>query len=292
MQAQFEPKKAHRKGVSFVVFCREEPSFPFHWHYHPEYELTYILDSEGVRLVGDHVADYRAGELVFLGSNLPHTWASEEKERKPGKPHRALVLQFSRNYFSSELLELPEFLNVKALLEASNRGLQFHGSISSEVAKKMQGLTSSKGMSSFVDLISILDSLGRSKDCTRLGTAAFSPRLKLHTQARFERILKKIEESYQDEISLREIARASHMSPSSFCRFFRKMTQKSLIEYVNELRIARAHKLLIETDKSVSEIAFEIGFQNLSNFNRRFDLLTQMTPREYREHYRNSQKKK
>jgi AraC-like DNA-binding protein len=292
MQAHFEPKRMHGKDASFVIFHREESKYPFHWHYHPEYELTYILDSEGVRLVGDHVSDYKSGELVFLGSNLPHTWTSEDKTGKPRKRHRALVLQFSRSYFPSELLSLPEYLNVKSLLESSAHGLQFYGPISSEVAKRMQRLTKTKGIRSFVELISILDLLGQCKNGRRLSTPAFAPHLKLHTQARFERILNKIGESYQNDISLKEMARVSHMSPSSFCRFFRKMTQKSFIEYVNQLRIEQAHKMLIETDKAISEIAFEIGFQNLSNFNRRFHLLTQMTPKEYRQHYQKSQRKR
>ncbi len=285
MKPSLEPRKALKRGTSFVVFLRKDSAFGFHWHYHVECELTYIIQSRGMRLVGDNVSEYRSGDLVFLGSNVPHTWSSEGKPGSSLKEHRAIVVQFSPLLLSDQLLRAPEFERIRKLFAEANRGLHYQGAIVPQVAQRMQRLLTLKGVPAVLELISILDSLSQWRQANQLSSPKYSPKLKLHIQNRFERILLYLEKHYDAGLDLKNVAAVAHMSPSAFSRFFRRMARKPFIRYLNELRIAEACKRLIEGDQAIIEIAFAVGFNNLSNFNRRFLMIKHMTPRAYRQRY-------
>ncbi len=281
--------KAHIQKVtssqqsSFVYRLKADPRFARGWHFHPEYELTHIQRSRGRRLVGDSVENYRDGDLVLLGPNLPHTWQSEDFAGGRRARHRAVVIQFTGSFLGEHFFERPELKPVADLLERSQRGLQITGRTRDRSAEGMLAMRKLEGFDRLMGLLGILDLLARGKGdvrtiCSSRAARAPDP----SRQRRLDRVFGYLHESYTEAISQPEAARVLNMTPSGFSRFFRKTTGKTFVEYLGELRVSHACNLLVDTDLSILQIALRSGFNNLSNFNRRFLKLKGMTPREYR----------
>jgi len=284
MRPIFE-KVSRPASASFRCYVRDDPFFEFNWHFHPEYELTCILESRGRRFVGDDIADYRSGDLVLLGSNLPHTWYSG-KPRRSGR-HRAIVVQFARDAFGAGLFDLPEMRAIARLLQRAGHGLQFPRSARSGIAERLMELEQAKAGRRFVLLLDILDHLSRSTDAIALTGAGYrSPASSRQTgRHRFDEVCTHLNEHYTREIVPAGVADIAGLSLSAFCRFFKSTTGKTLTEYVNDLRIGHACRLLVETDRSITDVCFLSGFANVSNFNRRFLEMTRVTPRAYRQQF-------
>jgi AraC-like DNA-binding protein len=263
---------------SFLWKRRRDRRFEFAWHFHPEVELTWIVSSRGRRFVGDHVADYREGDLVLLGPNLPHTWHSEGRGR-----HEAVVVQFAEGFLGPEFLGLPELLPVRRLLERARRGLHVAGRTQRAVVRRLEELGRAEGLGRIRALLEILEALSRSREARPLASAGFVPALRKTDVERIDRVLGFLAERYAGDVSLPETAAVAHLSVPAFSRFFKRRTGKTFVAYVNDLRLGRACRLLIETDRPVSDIAFDCGFNNLSNFNRRFLEARSMSPRVYRQ---------
>lgn len=280
MQAQFEKIPAAADS-SFATFVRADPAFRFGWHYHPEYELTLIARSRGQRFVGDNIAGYSAGDLVLLGPNLPHTWASAG----PGRVHRAIVVQFRRDFLGRNIWDLPEFRRVADLLRRSERGLQFTPHAGRVVARQLAALTRQRGLARLQTLLTILDTLAAARGARTLSSAGFAPSLRLGDQARMDRACRFIDAHLTERIAWRDVARETGLSPRAFSRFFKRNLGKTPVAYLNELRVGRACSLLINTDRTVTEICFASGFNNLAYFNRRFRALRRRAPRAYRRAY-------
>ncbi|HLY11488.1 MAG TPA: AraC family transcriptional regulator [Planctomycetota bacterium] len=270
-------------AASFLCRRRTDSRFGFYWHFHPQIELTWIVRSRGRRFVGDSIEPYDDGDLVLLGPNLPHTWHSDA--RRKGR-HVAVFCQFSRDFLGTSFIESPELSAVERLLERSARGLQFSGRTQKAVGRRMEGLDRMEGLPRLAALLEILDLLARSRDARPLSGRRFVPALRLGDAERIDRVCRFLNEHCLDRISLVEAAGVAHLSIPAFCRFFRRTTGKTLVEYLNELRTGLACRELIETERSVSEIAFGSGYHNLSNFNRRFRALKGLSPRAYRQAFR------
>jgi AraC-like DNA-binding protein len=273
MQAVYEKVPATTDG-SFVMFVRRDKGFPFRWHFHPEYELTLIVRSRGQRFVGDNIAGYGPGDLVLLGPNLPHTWDSDDT----GQQHEAIVIQFK-----GELLGRgPEFKTLDRLLRQSHRGLQFTGATRQRVATQLRRLPRQRGLPRLLALFEILHTLATTREVRILSSPGFTPSLRHHEQARIDVVCNHIHAHLAERLSLPDLARRAGMSPRAFRRFFKRVLGKSLVQYLNELRIGQACAQLINTDRSVTEICYATGFNNLAYFNRRFRALKRVTPRQYR----------
>jgi AraC-like DNA-binding protein len=267
-----------KKGQSFVAFRRNDPEFAFNWHFHPELELTYIIRSRGVRMVGDNVENYRAGDLVLLGPNLPHTWASEENS---GASHQAIVIQFRAEIFPTQ--NLPEMEGVKAILGMAARGIHFSGPNVFRAARGMRRILRLRGLKALTELLSILDLLAGGGALRPLAARHYLPLLNQKQKSRFERVLRFLEQNaLRGEASLGAAARAASMAPAAFSRFFRRMAGKPYIQFLNEMRLTHACRLLMDTERPITEVAFESGFGNLSNFNRSFLASKGTTPSGYR----------
>ncbi len=278
MQARVE-RIAAPASQSFVWKRRLDPRFEFAWHFHAEAELTWIVRSRGRRFVGDHVGDYADGDLVLLGPELPHTWHSEPGRR--GR-HEAVVVQFPAALLGPEFLAAPETLPVRRLLERAARGLQFRGPAQRAAARRLDEMGGLEGLPRLLALLEVLEILARARDARPLASPGFVRALRKEDVERIDRVLGFLADRYDGDVSLPEAARAAHLSVPAFCRFFKKRTGRTFVAYVNELRLGRACRLLVETDRAVSDIAFASGFNNLSNFNRRFLELRGMSPRDYR----------
>lgn len=266
-------------GASFLCRRRVDARFGFHWHFHAEIELTAIVRSRGRRFVGDSIEPYVDGDLVLLGPNLPHTWHSDGGRR--GR-HEAVFCQFSEAFLGKEFLQSPELAGVKGLLERAARGLRFTGATQKSVLRKLEGLDRVQGLTRLTGLLDILDQLARSKDERPLSSRRFVPDLRRRDAERVDRVCRFLNERCTEGVTLAEAAGVAHLSIPAFSRVFRRSTGKTLVSYLHELRTGLACRALIESDRPVSDIAWDSGFNNLSNFNRRFRSLKGMSPREYR----------
>jgi len=281
MQALFEKIQPH--GQSFLVKERSDPQFEFRWHYHPEVELTWIVESHGTRFVGDDLARYGPGDLVLLGPNLPHTWQSDETSRL--KKHRALYTQFRSDFLGETFFSTPELASVRHLMETAERGLRFGGKAVSAAGALLEKMLSASGVQRVTLLLELLDLLAQARSATPLSSRAFAPALNRADQNRIDTVCRFINERFTEGVAQPEVARVAHLSVPAFSRFFKRSLGRTFTAYVNELRIGHACQMLIESDKSVAEICYASGFENLSNFNRRFLTLKKTGPRDFRRRY-------
>ena len=288
--------KAHIQKVtfsqqsSFVYRIKSDSRFARGWHYHPEYELTYIQRSAGRRLVGDNIDNYRSGDLVLLGPNLPHSWRSESSAASPKRSarrlHKAIVIQFKESFLGDGFLESPELMRVSALLQRSTRGLHITGRTRDGVSDRMLGMKSLSRFDRLLELLRILETLATASRAVRvISRTTCAPAPDARSQERFDRVFSYLHENYTGSISQPEVAKRVCMSSSGFSRFFRRTTGKTFVEYLGELRISHACNLLIETDLSILETSLQSGFNNLSNFNRKFLKLKGTGPAAYRSQY-------
>lgn len=262
------------------AYRRAERSYPWNWHYHPEIELTLITRGSGTRLVGDHSADYGPGDLVLLGPNLPHTWFS----KKPGQTaaaNEAIVVQFLASAYPEELLALPEFEVIRGLFLRAGQGLRFTPAAAKQVEARMRALTKVRGLEAWMVLTSLLGELSGIAVET-LAAPAYRNQRSFKMGSRMGRIIGQIEARCAGPFSLEDAARFAGLTPSSFARFFRKMTGKTFVEFRNARRIRNACDMLAESDDNILEIALASGFQNLANFNRQFRKTQGVPPRDYR----------
>lgn len=280
MKAAIEAMPWWDGSLSLWAYRRAERSFAWNWHYHPKIELTLITRGSGTRLVGDHSADYQAGDLVLLGPNLPHTWFS----RKPGRgagSNEAIVVQFLSSAFPEVLLALPEFEAVRSLLDRSRLGLHFSPEIAESLEARLRSLTAARGLDAWLSLASMLGELA-CRGGEVLADASYRNQRSFKMESRLGRIIDHIENHCDEQLSLGDVAGFAGLTSSSFARFFRKMTGKTFVEFRNGCRIRKACRALVETEHSILEIALASGFENLANFNRQFRKSTGMPPREYR----------
>jgi len=268
------------EGFAFKVLRAR--SFDCPWHFHEEYELILVLQSGGYRMVGDHLAPLRPGDLVLVGPNLPHIYHNDEGSPGRTPPVHALLIQFEENCFGDGWLKLPALASVRRLLERARLGLRIIGPTRDRVAAIMQEMPNVSGLRRIISFLSILETLAASRDCRPLASRAFAAAGKSFDQERMNRVCEFIRDRLDQPVFLPELAKFVHLSPGAFSRFFRAHTNKTFPEFVNELRVGRACRLLAEGEMNVTEIAFACGFSNLSNFNRQFRRLKRTTPRAFR----------
>jgi len=271
--------------ASFIYRIKREPSFGIYWHYHPEYQLTLVRRGQGKRFVGDDISRFKAGDLVLTGPNLPHMWCSSRSPASNRLPHEAIIIQFPESVFGGRFVDLPEMSAVRRLLERSAQGIRFADSVRGKIAPRMVRMGRRRGLARLIELLEILRILSQAPVDRVLSSKAFLPAVGFVDRERIDRICRHIAENSARPIVLAQAAAAAHMSVPAFTRFFRKCTGKSFVEYLTDLRVGTACRMLMETDRSVTQICTAAGFGNLSNFNRRFRALKGVTPREFRRQY-------
>lgn len=284
MKAHFE--KVTPGNTSFLAFERADPEFPFRWHYHPEFELTLIVDSYGQRLVGDGIADYGPGDLVLLGPNLPHSWRSGPV--RPGFPkvHRAVVIQFREDFLGQQIFALEEMESIARLLKRSVCGLAFGDTIASQdAARKLADFSSLSPARRVITLLSVLLELAEIPQPRTLSTNHVPPMCRVEDQQRIDAICVHLNGHFEEEIDFAGLSREIHMDRTSLCRFFKRATGRTMTAYVNELRVGAAAQLLTDTNLSVLDIGFRVGFGNYSNFNRQFKKIKGYNPRALRQQF-------
>lgn len=274
VKARYEDITSKKGNASFVAYAFSVPAFEFKWHYHPEYELTMITNGSGKRMVGDSYENFEPGDLVLLGPGLPHTWTSLRKRKNAS----AVVVQFSEEFLKG-FVNLPEFNGVKNLLNASARGLYFINN--ANVKDELAQLPDLTGVQRVTSLLNVLQTLSVQRH-VKLSSEYFSGVKGRENENRINKVCQHIQKRSSTAVSLEQTAALIHLSPTAFCKFFKRATGKTFSDYVNDIRIGNACHLLTESDKSIGEIAHEAGFESLTYFNRTFLKKKKVTPREFR----------
>ena len=256
---------------------------PTPWHFHPECQLTLVLNSYGHRVVGDNITSFGPGDLVFIGPNLPHVWHHEGLARKGEGKAYSIVVQFLDDFLGKEFFARPELEPVRQLITRGAVALQVNGTARKAVAERVQALAEARGLRRIVWLLDILELLAMSKKLRTISSPGFQPNLNPFDQERVGKVCAYVNAHLDEPIFREDLARMLELSPDAFGRFFRSRTGKTLPAFVNQLRVGQACRLLAETDLAVIEIAMQCGFENLSNFNRQFLRQMRRTPRDYRQ---------
>jgi len=289
MKPIFE-KVTRPENQSFFFRDMEQAYFTSPWHFHPEVEIILIASGHGTRYVGDSVNNYYPGDLVIIGSNTPHLWSSSPEFSIPEKNliSRALFVQFKEDFWGESFSDLPEMYRIKKLLNEAKRGIEFSKKYRKEIEKAMMELPSISGLSSLVHLLKILEIMSLSDDFRFLSSPNYkTDSINSLDEHRLEILYKHVLNNYQREITLEEVSGLLNLTPPSFCRYFKQRTNKAFSTFVNEVRIGNASKLLIENNLSISQICYESGFNHLSNFNRQFKRIKNLTPSQYQKKYWN-----
>lgn len=273
----------HREWESFHCEVVRGRGYGAQWHFHPEHQLTLVLKSQGHRVVGDSVAPLTPGDLVLVAGNVPHVWHQNEAAAPRSRDAvHAIVVRFRDDFLGSDFLQKPEMQPVRSLLRRASRGLRVGGRTRERVAQQMRQMADAKGLQRVICLLTILDDLAESRELKPLATARFLPELHAGDQDRMSRVLGHIHAHLMEDISREDVAARASLSCGAFSRFFKTRTGKTLPEYVNELRVGLAFSRLAGTDDKISDIALDCGFSNLSGFNRQFQRIAGMTPKDYR----------
>lgn len=253
------------------------------WHFHEEYELTLIDYPHGKRIIGNDVDTFENQDLVLLGPNLPHSWKNAQTITT--EKSRAIVIHFTTECFGNKFFMIPEMESIAHLLEKSCRGILVSGQTKKEVVKWMEEMLTTDGAQRLIFLLKILDRLTKSNDLGLLSSVGYWESVNLTDGKRMNSVYEHILNNFTKGISLTEIANLANISVPAFCRFFKLRTKKTFKEYLIELRINYACKLLVEKNFSVSQISTESGFNNLANFNRQFKEIKSITPVQYRREF-------
>ena len=275
MKAVLEDIKSQKGTSSFYAYRFQVPFFEFKWHYHPEYELTYIVKGTGYRIVGNTYENYKDGDLVLLGPNLPHTWTGKAIDKEP---FEAVVIQFSKEFIGA-FLGFEEAEQIKILFDNSIRGISFDAN--SKLVDSIKTLTELDGMDKILKLISVLHALSQTK-YKLIAPNTFHTIVSKKSEMRINEVCLFIQKNFNTAISLKQVANQIYLTESNFCKFFKKATGKTYSDYLNEIRINEAARLLLQTDKTISQISFECGFETLSYFNRVFLKKKNRTPSVFR----------
>lgn len=264
--------------VSWTVHRRAAQRFDFHWHFHPEYELTLVTSGTGRRFVGDSIEKYDPGDLVLAGPALPHTYASDESATHA----EAVVVQFQPDFLGPEFFARPDLGPISTMLARASSGLCFPGPRLVAIDTALRGLPEQPGPERTIDLLHVLLLLARASSSRPLASSGYRPTLNHATRDRLDSVCRYMQARFSEPITLSQVARVANLSPPACSRFIHRTIGRTLTEYLNELRVGAACQLLAETDRQVAEIAIACGYPNLANFNRQFRKLKGTTPRAYR----------
>lgn len=251
------------------------------WHYHEEYELHLILDSHGKAFVGDYIGQFSPGHLVLTGPRLPHNWVSTDLPEN-GIAVRDLCLQFCDAPIRQAAGLIPEMAELLALLERARFGIEFFG-LSGLAQERLLRIKQLHGLQRFAEFLALLGDLVRCTDYRLLSTVQLQGFDDDASLAKIGSIVEYITEHSAESFSMAELSARAGMTESAFSRYFRRATGNTFTDFVNRLRITRACQLLMETDRYITNVCYDVGFNNVANFNRRFLQIKGMTPKEFRQ---------
>ena len=268
----------------FTVKAINLPYFSTEFHFHEECQLVYVVESEGKRIVGDSVEHFESEELIFLGSDVPHVWHNDNHYFDDDKNvhARSIALFFNPVTLLEQLSGVGHTKKLQTMLAASRRGMKFYGETKIKLTQLLLQMLEQKGLPQMISLLQILEIMSHTKEFDFLASNGYINHYQSRDNDRMDRVFKYVFNNFKEEIALSAIAAVANMNKQAFCRHFKTCTQKTFVQFVNEIRIGHACKLLSNPDEAITSIVFECGFNSVSNFNRFFKEIKGMTPREYR----------
>jgi AraC-like DNA-binding protein len=268
---------------SFACRLYRTPHFETNWHKHDEYELILITEGHGTALVGDYVGDYKPGDIYFLGSGLPH-WFRKSQQNMTGS---AIVLHFLKDFWGDSFLQLPEMKAVHRLLESDNNGIQLQKTLQKNIAALIPQLVKANGLHRIHLLLATLQQMSESKQF-RVITKSFDSSSSSKENSVIEKIFTYSFKHFLDPVTLTEVAAVAGMTIPTFCRFFKRNVKKSYFDFLKELRIGHACKLLRETNDPILDICYGSGYNSWAHFSKQFRQVKEMSPGSYRKQFKNS----
>ncbi len=253
-------------------------------HSHKNFELNYITSGSGRRIVGNHISSYTQGDLVLLGPDISHCW---EVLEPGGDGHgECVVTHFYENIINSSFFNIPELSEVVSLLKEADSGILFKGPKTGKIAVSLKKMVHLEGLGRYIELLKVFSILLKIKDREHLALPSSMPNTYVKDRKQIDKIYEYVFQNVQNGINLNDAAKLVYMEPGSFCRYFRKKTNQTFMDYVKSVRIGIAARLLAETDKQITRICYECGYNNLANFNHYFKVIMKKTPSEYRKAFK------
>ena len=275
------------EGKAFVIRELIAPCFDVNWHFHSEYQLFTVLKGRGTRFIGDHMQAFKEGDMVFTGPNLPHLWRSDNSyfDSKNGLETHGIVIYFPDDFLGNSVFAMDEFAEIAQVLQKSDRGIEITGKTNQAIRLMMQELIAMKGGQSIIQLLQILNRMVDSANCLPITQAGYINLNKESETDRMGQVYEFVMKNFKEKITLEEVSEIANLSVSAFSRYFKTRVNKSFSDFLSEVRISHACKLLHEEEMNISEISFECGFFTLSNFNKQFKERTGKTPLAYKKDY-------
>lgn len=272
---------------AFVAKLLRQPNFDPIWHFHPEYQLFVVLKGSGTRFIGDHVKQFKEGDITFTGPNLPHMWRSDNEGLavEENSWSEGIVVYFHEDFIGNSLLQKEEMIKLRQLFQNSLRGLDVAGEAGYKIKSMMANLLHLEGLDSVFELFKILRCLTHTNETNLLASPGYTNSLKEGDTERMNSIHAYVMKNFRGKIELGTVAALANMTPTSFSRYFKTHANKTFSEFLSEIRIGYACKLLIEEKMNIGEACYKSGFQTLSNFNKQFKAITKRTPMSYKKKY-------
>jgi len=273
------------EGSSFRLLHTKTTAekFPWQYHYHPEYEIVCVLSGDGTRHVGNHFSTYENGDLVLMGPNLPHSGFGLNAHGI----HEEIVVQIKADVFKESILTRPEMNDFAPLLEKAKYGIRFYGHTKQKATSKLRKLTRLSPFEKYVEFLSALHVMATSDEYELLNPDIDLSLLLQKNNSRLQNIFTHVEKHFNEEVNIKKVALIANLSVPSFCNYFKKLMNCTFTDFVNQYRIQRACALMLH-EKSITEICYECGFNNVAYFNKVFKTIMKKTPTEYKKEKLNS----
>ena len=274
------------RNKSLSVHYNSYPNFLKLWHYHEQLELVVVLKSTGTRFVGDSIEKFNQGEIILLGKNLPHMWLNDKAyfAEDSDLKAEAIAIHFRQEFLGSGFFETPEMKHIDQLFDRARRGIKFKDR-NGEIIAEIKEMVELDDFQRVVKMLEILNLLAGWKDSVQLSSSGFLNTFHKSENNNLDKVYSYVFNNFKKPISLEDVSEIAHMNPSAFSRFFKKISRKTFSRYLNEIRVGYACKMLLEQKYSITDICYESGFNNLSNFNRQFKAITNYSPTEYLQDY-------
>jgi AraC-like DNA-binding protein len=266
---------------AFRVQLDDLPHLYDHLHQHPEIQLTFIKESNGTLVAGDYVGPFHAGDVFVIGGNQPHVFRNDEKFFKKRSKAVAITIFFDEKTFGENFWLLEEMKTLQQFLKNSSGGFSITGRKKKLLAEKLVSIVNAKGIDRLIIFLEILKEFGSKKEMQPLSKPIIQRNIKTYDGSRLNKVIEFTFKEFQRTITLKEVSTLANLTPEAFCKYFKTRTRKTYVNFLNEIRINHACRLLTE-DRTISDICYESGFTNLSNFNRIFKKIKQASPNEWR----------
>lgn len=263
------------------------PFMNYPLHYHPEFEIIYVQKSHGIRLMGNHIGNFFDGDLMFISPNLPHVWKNDLVFYQGDKNLSVdvYVIHFLEDALSNGFFDLPEFAHIKRTFQLGQQGMLINGSEKEKIIELIKDVYDSSGFERLILFLKTLDKIAKIEDYELLSNKGYINSLNNTDSERMNKVINYLMDNYTKDLNLDKIAELVNLNKSSFCRYFKYRTHKTCSQFLNEIRIAHACKMLVNSDINISEICYETGYNNISHFNRQFKLITGLTAKAYARKY-------